>query len=252
MNDLTVVENGLIPIYQNQKGERLVDARELHEFLEVKSKFADWIKNRIDKYGFIENLDYVTVSKILENGGRTKEYILKIDTAKEIAMVENNLKGRLVRRYFIEVEKKFREMQKPTCIEDVLIQSLQEMKQMRLQIEQARQEIAATQTQVATIKDTLIQRDKNWRDWTNSNVKNIGAKLGDYKRAWNESYQELEKRARCNLERRLENYITRLLEAGATKRKIKNACYLDVIEQDTRLKEIYTNIVKELVIKYLD
>jgi anti-repressor protein len=90
---------------QTIDNQQLVDARELHEFLEVQSKFADWIKNRIDKYRFTENQDYVTLSKNLENGGRTFEYGLTIDTAKELSMVENNDKGREARRYFIQKEK---------------------------------------------------------------------------------------------------------------------------------------------------
>ena len=57
----------LIKITQ-ENGQRAVYARELHLFLEVQSKFADWIKNRINEYGFVEELDYITLSKNLENG----------------------------------------------------------------------------------------------------------------------------------------------------------------------------------------
>ena len=49
---MKVVENGLIPVYENKNKEQLVNARELHEFLEVGTKFTDWIKDRIKKYGF--------------------------------------------------------------------------------------------------------------------------------------------------------------------------------------------------------
>lgn len=90
---------------QERNGQRLVNARELHQFLEVNSKYADWIKNRIEKYGFAENHDYITLSKNLENGGRTIEHGLTIDMAKELCMVENNDKGREARRYFIDMEK---------------------------------------------------------------------------------------------------------------------------------------------------
>lgn len=83
-----------------------VNARELHQFLEVKSKFADWMKNRVSEYGFIENQDFVSISKILENGGRRVEYALSLDMAKELAMVERNEKGKQARLYFIECEKK--------------------------------------------------------------------------------------------------------------------------------------------------
>lgn len=95
----------LIKITTNEKGQQLVSARELHEFLEVKSKYADWIKNRIRKYDFIEFEDFITVSKILENGGKEYDHALTIDMAKELSMVENNDKGKQARKYFIECEK---------------------------------------------------------------------------------------------------------------------------------------------------
>ena len=82
--------NELIKIEINENNEQLVSAKELHEFLEVKSKFADWIKNRIEKYGFGENQDFVTVSKNLENGGRSIDYYITLDMAKELSMVERN------------------------------------------------------------------------------------------------------------------------------------------------------------------
>ena len=92
------------------EGKNIVNARNLHEILKPKSKFADWIKNRITKYNFIDNQDYVTVSKNLENGGRSIEYGVTIDMAKQLCMVENNDKGAFVRLYFIECEKKLKEV----------------------------------------------------------------------------------------------------------------------------------------------
>lgn len=68
-----------------ENGQRAVSARELHLFLGVQSKFADWIKNRINEYGFIENQDYMVFAEIGENsnGGRSlKEYALTLDMAK--------------------------------------------------------------------------------------------------------------------------------------------------------------------------
>ena len=97
--------NKLIKITTNEEGKQLVSARELHEFLEVKSKYADWIKNRIKKYEFVENVDYITVSKILENGGRENDHAITTEIAKELSMVENNDKGSEARKYFIKCEK---------------------------------------------------------------------------------------------------------------------------------------------------
>lgn len=93
-------------------GKRAVNARELHQFLESKQQFANWIQNRIEKYGFVENQDFCSFNKVIkrETGATTiTEYALSVDMAKELSMVENNEKGRLARKYFIECEKIARE-----------------------------------------------------------------------------------------------------------------------------------------------
>ena len=95
--------NELIKItYDNDRPT--VSARELHEFLEIKSKYADWFKN-MAAYGSSENIDYITFSKNLENGGRTIDHQLTIDMAKEICMLQRNDKGKQARQYFIQLEK---------------------------------------------------------------------------------------------------------------------------------------------------
>lgn len=90
-------------------GRRAVNARELHQFLESKQDFSTWIKSRVEKYEFVEGQDFCSFHKIMERetGATTRiEYALSIDMAKELSMVENNEKGRLARKYFIECEKK--------------------------------------------------------------------------------------------------------------------------------------------------
>ena len=96
---------------------KTVNARDLHSFLESKQDFSTWIKNRIEKYDFIENQDFCSFHKKMEReiGGTVRiEYAVTIDVAKELSMVENSQQGRLARRYFIECEKKLKEIkQKP-------------------------------------------------------------------------------------------------------------------------------------------
>ena len=97
---------------EDHNGKRAVNARELHEFLESKQEFANWIKSRIKQYGFIENQDYCSFDKIVkrDNGATVrKEYTLSIDMAKELSMVENNEKGRIARKYFIACEDKLKQ-----------------------------------------------------------------------------------------------------------------------------------------------
>ena len=81
-----------------------VSARELHDGLEIKSKYADWFKN-MSAYGFVENVDYFTISKNLENGGRTIEHEISVDMAKQICMIQRSEKGRMYRQYFLDLEK---------------------------------------------------------------------------------------------------------------------------------------------------
>ncbi|EJO2705768.1 antA/AntB antirepressor family protein [Salmonella enterica] len=106
----------LIPVFNgtiNNEPTLLCNARDLHEFLGVGKRFASWITDRIEQYGFIENQDYIAISQNREIGhGRGKiDYHLTLDTAKETAMVERNEKGRQIRRYFIECEKQLRQQQ---------------------------------------------------------------------------------------------------------------------------------------------
>lgn len=101
----------LVKIQTNDLGEQLVSARDLHEKLEVKSNFITWIKRRIKKYGFVENIDFILVfQKRKTNNPKNPtieeiDYILKLDMAKEISMIENNDHGRKIRQYFIQCEK---------------------------------------------------------------------------------------------------------------------------------------------------
>lgn len=87
-----------------QNGSQVVSARDLHQFLESKQEFASWIKKRIEKYSFIENQDYTTFDKVI-NRSKSNEYALTLDSAKELAMVEGNAKGKQARQYFIECER---------------------------------------------------------------------------------------------------------------------------------------------------
>lgn len=109
--------NQLIPVFNgtiSNESVLLCDARELHGFLEVGKRFASWITERLTEYKFVENQDYISFSQNREKpqGGRpTKDYHLTLDTAKELAMVERNEKGRQIRRYFIECEKQLRQQQ---------------------------------------------------------------------------------------------------------------------------------------------
>ena len=98
----------LVPIGQQTIGGKVVqtvNARELHEFLEVKTRFNDWIRERIEQFSFVENQDFVTFTENPVKGRPSLEYALTLDMAKELSMVERNDKGKQARQYFIECER---------------------------------------------------------------------------------------------------------------------------------------------------
>ena len=115
MNELIKLNEQTI----NNESVQTVNARELHAFLEVSSRYNDWIRNRISSYEFQENIDYVCLTKTLvtqteegrEGASTQKEHFITLDMAKELAMVERNEKGKQARQYFIECERKLREHQ---------------------------------------------------------------------------------------------------------------------------------------------
>lgn len=108
----------LIPILVRDE-QQMVDARELHTFLEAGKHFTDWVKQMFG-YGFEENVDYFFASPKSEakNNGITDNrgghnavnYHLTLDTAKEIAMLQRSEKGKAARKYFIAVEKEAKKL----------------------------------------------------------------------------------------------------------------------------------------------
>lgn len=99
--------NELIKVtYENDRPA--VSARDLHEFLEVETPYHKWFP-RMCEYGFTENEDFAVTDNFVPNsaGGpqRQKDAILSIDMAKELCMLQRNEKGKIARRYFIQLEK---------------------------------------------------------------------------------------------------------------------------------------------------
>ena len=90
-----------------------VNARDLHAFLEVGKHFASWIAERILQFRFEQGRDFEVFPEIGKNpsgsGRPAKEYVLTLDMAKELAMVERTDKGKEARAYFIECERRLRE-----------------------------------------------------------------------------------------------------------------------------------------------
>ncbi|HIC7081890.1 TPA: antA/AntB antirepressor family protein [Campylobacter coli] len=118
------------------------NVKNLFYFLEIDTKFADWINRRINHYDFIENQDYI-IELVYTKGRPRKEYYVTLDMAKELCMVENNEKGRQARRYFIECEKRLKNLEQEKMEKLAFHQSLGYKSQLAQQKEKYENKIKA-------------------------------------------------------------------------------------------------------------
>lgn len=150
VDNLVMIEYGLIPVYTNEEEQvRYVNARILHERLGIGRKFTSWIQDRIAKYDFVEDIDFFSFMGESTGGRPSTEYALTIETAKEIAMVQNNEQGREVRRYFIEIENKYKQH---------ILEQLKEAKALDRNLVEAKQAVILADKQA----DVAISKIKEY------------------------------------------------------------------------------------------
>lgn len=87
-----------------QNDQPAVSARELHEFLEVKTAYKDWFP-RMCEYGFTEGQDFCSFLSESTGGRPAQDAAITIDMAKELCMLQRSEKGKIARRYFLQLEK---------------------------------------------------------------------------------------------------------------------------------------------------
>lgn len=125
------------------------------------------------------------------------------------------------------------------------------MANQEMQLKQASEAAGKALTMVEDIKDTIIKEYDDWRDELNHLLGKIQRSSNiPHQELRSKTYEELERRARCDLSTRVRNLRKRLTEEGATVTRVKQANKLEVIESDPKLKEIYTQVVKEYAVKY--
>ena len=131
----------LIKIIEKE-GRQLVSGRELHEFLEIGTKYKDWFPRMVE-YGFEEEIDFIRVAQKratnnLKNPVTTViDHAISIDMAKEISMIQRIEKGKAARQYFINCEKKLKEVKKlsPMELMELQFKALKEQKEKISQVE---------------------------------------------------------------------------------------------------------------------
>lgn len=146
MNEIINITTATI----NNEEVNAVNARELWQKLKSKRQFGNWIKDRLD--GFTEGQDYAVNKNVKGDDGRFQptDYIISLDVAKHIAMLERNEQGRKIRQYFIEVEKEFRRQTSKTLpSSDVLMTTLYTEMERRIKAEAERDEYKRNLARIA-------------------------------------------------------------------------------------------------------
>ncbi|HBK1706410.1 TPA: antA/AntB antirepressor family protein [Campylobacter coli] len=133
------------------------NAREIFQFLNSEQEYSNWIKNRISHYDFIENQDYI-IELVYTKGRPRKEYYVTLDMAKELCMVENNEKGRQARRYFIECEKRLKNLEQEKMQKLAFHQSLGYKSQLKQQKEKYENKIKALKYDLEKKKELSFKR----------------------------------------------------------------------------------------------
>ncbi|MEJ6401003.1 antA/AntB antirepressor family protein [Nicoliella lavandulae] len=122
----------IIPIKKDKEGNQAISMRDLYKWLDARAEFTTWSK-RMFSYGFTENVDFVGFDKIVNSdkgfGGHLKvrDYVITLDTAKEISMIQRNDKGKQARKYFISMEKQAKQQLLPKTPQEMTRALLENM-----------------------------------------------------------------------------------------------------------------------------
>jgi len=256
MTNIVPINNHQVTIREYQ-GKRIITFREIDEVHERPSGTAR--RNFYKNYAhFVEGKDYFKLSmdeiRTMGFTDLSSPKGINLITKSGYLMLAKSFTDDLaweVQRQLVDSYFQTKPIQQPTTQIEALLQTVQILAKQEKQIMVLEETQGKQRQQIQDIRDAIITTDKDWRRDINKKLQKIGFQTGDYQGIKNESYEILEGRAGCNLSRRVKNHKERLFEAGASKTKINSVCRLDAIEQDKRLKEIYSGIVRELSIKYV-
>ena len=153
MNNLTVFNNDIIPVYTTDAGEKVVIGRELHERLKIGKDYSTWFKD-ICGYGFTEGKEFSPISgETSEQGGRPRiEHILTLDMAKHIAMIQRTPQGKEIRDKLISLETRVQE----------LSPELRLLINLEMRQKEQDRAIAEVNQRVDDIKDVVALNPQSW------------------------------------------------------------------------------------------
>ena len=145
--------NELINVTLNDNQETVVSGRQLHKALGVNSRYTTWF-DRMKEYGFTEGQDFLPNLGKSTGGRQATDHVIKLDMAKEIAMIQRTERGKQVRQYFIQVEKDFNSPEK--IMARALLMADQKVHKLEAQIEADRPKVLFADAVSASKSSCLI------------------------------------------------------------------------------------------------
>lgn len=256
MNDMITDTRTPIEIALDIDSEGMTTARKLYQFLGLaQGQFSRWAKINITDNEFAtENEDWWGFDIDVE-GNMVKDYRLTAHFAKKLSLKGNGEKAEQAREYFTTIEERVKEKAIQHSNLSPQLKLFQQMFEAVAAQEQAAREAKELAQKAVTttdnIKEAVLPITDNWREEIVKKIRLIQRSCGaDFQYLNTEMYSELERRAGCDLSTRLRNKRQRMSESGCRKTDINNTRKLDVIEEDKKLREIYSKIVSEYAIKY--
>lgn len=237
--------NELIKTITRDDGTIAVSGRELHDFLEVDTRFNDWFQ-RMAEYGFTEGQDFYSFLSKTPSGGRpSTDYVMTLDMAKEVAMIQRTDRGKQARQYFIEIDKQaHHDMTGLSPATRAAIAATQALAAQERRLNRV-------DAKVNAISDIVSISTMDWRRATREIITKIAHMRGDdYQATRNDIYKDVEHRGGYSLSTRLTNLRNRMAGEGQSLSKRNKTNKVDVIGNDKRLIEIYMAVVKDHAIKY--
>lgn len=237
--------NELIQTITRDDGTIAVSGRELHDFLEVGKDFSSWFKDMAE-YGFEVGKDFSPISVKTPNGGRPRiEYVMTLDMAKEVAMIQRTDRGKQARQYFIEIDKQaHHDMTGLSPATRAAVAATQALAAQERRLNRV-------DAKVNAISDIVSISTMDWRQATREIITKIAHMRGDdYQATRNDIYKDVEHRGGYSLSTRLTNLRNRMAGEGQSLSKRNKTNKVDVIGNDKRLIEIYMAVVKDHAIKY--
>ena len=151
----------LIPINSAEKENPTVNARDLHAFLEVKTRFNDWITNRIASFNFTEGQDFVLLTEKLVSGNNaiSKVYYLTLNMGKKLAMIERGPRGEQARDYFLECERRLDESNNALRAPQSMIEALRLALAQAEKLEEQQKQLEAQSPMVQFVERVMETND---------------------------------------------------------------------------------------------